>query len=349
MRTARYCILRLCIAALLSSCLCVSALAADSAVSQHLTGVNLPNAGFGHKVVPGKHGTNYLWPTPQDVDMYADIGANVLRIAFLWERMQPVLSGPLAKDELERLDALVARGATRHVTILLDVHNYGSFNKIAIGTGNVPSAAFSDLWSRLASHYRNAPNVAFGLMNEPFKHKAAEWAPIAQEAILAIRKSGARQLILVPGTRWSSAYSWLNKDGDLSNGEALANIEDPANNFIFEAHQYFDSNSSGTQPSCVSEDIGVKRLSAFTEWLRQNGKQAFLGEFGASKDPLCLEALSRTLAFLRDNGDVWRGWTYWAAAPWFGDYMFNIYPPDPVRYPQVPVLMGAMRDREKMR
>jgi endoglucanase len=25
------------------------------------------------------------------------------------------------------------------------------------------------------------------------------------------------------------------------------------------------------------------------------------------------------VAYLENNGDVWRGWTYWAAGPWWGD------------------------------
>jgi endoglucanase len=27
---------------------------------------------------------------------------------------------------------------------------------------------------------------------------------------------------------------------------------------------------------------------------------------------------------MADNRDVWRGWTYWAAGPWWGEYMFSV-------------------------
>jgi endoglucanase len=307
-----------------------------------LHGVNLPNAGFGGKAIPSTHGVNYLWPTPADVDMYADMGANVLRVSFLWERMQPALNGPLEKEELARLDAVVEAASARQVTVLLDVHNYGAYRKELIGSEAVPVSTFADLWARLAAHYRDKTNVAFGLMNEPHKQKADEWAPMAQAAIDAIRQTGAKQLIMLPGTRYSGAHSWLSKDGKLSNAEALGGIQDPANNFIYEVHQYFDADSSGTRPTCVSEDIGEKRLAAFTAWLRQTGHKGFLGEFGASKDPVCLAALDRTLKYMAANADVWHGWTYWAAAKWFGNYMFNIYPPDPERFPQVGVLKKAM-------
>lgn len=305
-------------------------------------GVNLPQAGFGGQVLPGVQGQHYKWPAPSDVDMYLGMGANILRIAFLWERMQPKLNEPLNPDELAFLDALVAKASARQVTILVDVHNYGMYYGKVIGSQEVPLSAFLDLWTRLATHYRDNPYVIFGLMNEPHEHRADAWASIAQAGVTAIRKTGAKQLILVPGAGYSGAHIWLQKDGKLSNAEALGDIKDPANNFVYEAHIYFDADVSGTHPTCVSGDVGIERLKDFTAWLRQKGRKAFLGEFGAAKDSVCLEALQKTLQYMSLNNDVWYGWTYWAAAEWFGDYMFNIYPPDANKFPQVDVLKKAM-------
>jgi len=316
---------------------------AAGAAKPELVGVNLANAGFGGKVRPGVHGVNYLWPKPDDIDLYAGLGANAFRIAFLWERMQPKLFGPLDEAEAGRLDALVKRGDEKGVTVILDVHNYAAYYDQLIGSADVPNDAFFDLWRRLAVRYKDHPSVAFGLMNEPNKHKAADWAPLAEGALAAIRQAGARQLVLVPGTKWSGAHAWLAKDGALSNAEALGGLKDPARNFVFEVHQYFDANTSGTNASCVSATIGVERLKAFTEWARKTGNKGFLGEFGASKDPVCMEALKNTLQYMADNADVWKGWTYWAAAPWFGNYMFNVYPPDPARFPQIEILKQAMQ------
>lgn len=326
-----------------SICLCLAFAAPAAAATPELVGVNLANAGFGGSERPGKHGVNYLWPTPADIDLYADRGATAVRISFLWERMQPKLFGPLDEAEAGRLDALVKKGDARGVKVIIDPHNYAAYYDKLIGTPEVPTAAFADFWTRLAGRYRDNPSAVFGLMNEPNKHKAEEWAPIAKAAVDAIRAAGAKQLVLVPGTRWSGAHAWLAKDGRLSNAEALGEFQDPANNFAFEVHQYFDSNTSGTKPDCVSAQIGVQRLSGFTQWLRTTGHKGFLGEFGASKDPVCMEALKTTLQFLADNADVWVGWTYWAAAPWFGNYMFNVYPPDPARFPQIEILDQAMR------
>jgi endoglucanase len=103
-------------------------------------------------------------------------------------------------------------------------------------------------------------------------------------------------------------------------------------------HQYFDGNSSGTSPACVNENIGVQRIQNATSWLKSTGHKGFLGEFGASKDSTCLMALKNTLEYIEKNADVWEGWTYWAASKWFGDYMFNIYPPDPIQSPQMKII-----------
>ncbi|MFA4995217.1 MAG: glycoside hydrolase family 5 protein [Bdellovibrionales bacterium] len=303
-------------------------------------GINFPDATFGK--APSVIGKDYIWPGSKRVNMYADEGFNIFRVGFYWKRIQPAAFQPLDPRGMAALDEIVNAASARQVTILLDVHNYGSYDgDKLIGSDDVPVAVFNDLWTRLATHYRDNPYVAFGLMNEPNKQSADEWAAIAQEAIYAIRKTGAKQLILVPGTRWDGAHSWMS--GLRSNADALANIKDPENNYIFEAHQYLDSNSSGLSKECVSEDVGVKRLEDMTKWLRKTKHKGFLGEFGAAKDPVCMEALRRMFKYMADNNDVWYGWTYWAAAPWFGNYAFNVYPFESERFPQVDVIKEALQ------
>lgn len=303
-----------------------------------LRGINLAGGDFAPQVLPGKNGTEYGFPPMQDVETYADFGMQVFRLSFLWERIQPNLYGPLDASQMKLVDQVVQAATARHVLVILDVHNYGKYRGRLIGSAEVPNAAFDDLWVKLAKAYKDNAFVAFGLMNEPYKHKADAWAKIAQEAVWAIRKTGARQTILVPGTNFSAAHRWLTKDGELSNGEALRGLKDPANNFAFEAHVYFDKDSSGTHPDCVSETIGPERLSPFTGWLRENDLRGFLGEFGSSTDATCLKNLENTLDYMDANKDVWMGWTLWAASRRFGKYMFNIYPPDPDKFPQARIL-----------
>ena len=72
--------------------------------------------------------------------------------------------------------------------------------------------------------------------------------------------------------------------------------------------------------------------------MKDNNYRAFLGEFGASQNEVCLKVLDKTLAYMDENSDAWYGWSYWAASKWFGDYMFNVYPPDIQKYPQAKIL-----------
>ena len=44
------------------------------------------------------------------------------------------------------------------------------------------------------------------------------------------------------------------------------------------------------------------------------------------------------MAFLRENGDVWVGWTYWAGGDWWGNYPYSIQPQDGRTKPQGEVL-----------
>lgn len=288
------------------------------------TGINIGGAAIGSSVLPGKNGTNYLWATPEELASYAAAGFNIVRVPFLWERIQPELFGPLNKEEAARLDALVIEAKQRDISIILDLHNYGKYRGDLIGSDTVPVSAFEDIWAKLSTRYLKYNNVQFGLMNEPHKHTANSWAPIVQASVYAIRNTGATQRILIPSPPYSGAHTWLKKQGEKSNAEALRVLIDPSNNFTYEFHQYFDSNTSGTSPKCDHANVGIDRISDATEWLRRNQKTGFLGEFGASKEPMCLAALENTLRYMKENSDVWSGWTYWVSVKWMPNYFFNI-------------------------
>ncbi|WDS38141.1 glycoside hydrolase family 5 protein [Pseudoxanthomonas sp.] len=295
-------------------------------------GVNLAGAEFKSSQKPGTLFKDYTYPSEKDFVYFASKGMNVVRLPFLWERLQPQPKGEFDPTQLKLLQKTVETASKHGISVLLDIHNYARYNGQKIGSDAVPVEVFTDLWTRLAREpaFANNPRVLFGLMNEPHDMGASDWAQSAQAAIDAIRAAGANNLILVPGTAWSGAHSWgsLTAGRGTSNGDALAKLTDPANQMVFEVHQYIDKDSSGTKPECGSDDsIGVRRLEGFTRWLREHGKTGFLGEFGASTDPTCLAALDKMLAYMQTNGDVWRGWSYWAAGGWWPpSYMFNVQP-----------------------
>jgi aryl-phospho-beta-D-glucosidase BglC (GH1 family) len=299
-----------------------------------LIGVNLSGAEYD----PGGtiEGTNYTYPTDAEIDYYASKGMTVIRLPFLLERVEPVAGGPLSTTELGYIDNVVNYAASKGIDVILDPHDYGDEYGTVIGTTAASNATFANFWGELAAHFASTPNVLFGLMNEPNAVTPEQWLVSANAAIAAIRAAGATtQQILVPGTDWDGADTWISS----GNAQVLGSgIVDPSHNFAFEVHQYLDSDGSGTSSTVVSTEIGVERLTAITQWAEATGNKLFLGEFGVASDPTSLTAMNNMLAYMAQHTDVWEGGTYWAAGPWLGNYMYSIEPTNGVDAPQMGVL-----------
>jgi len=310
----------------------------------YFPGVNLSVAEFGKG---SKLGTNYTYPNDTEFAYFQAKGFKIVRIPFKWERVQPQVLGPLDPANLKELDRCVSQANQRGLVVLLDVHNYGGRNvdgkNFFIGIDpELTSDMFNDFWVKLGSHYKDNPLVWIGLMNEPHKQTAPLTAQIMQSAVNALRGAGLKNRILVPGTSWTGAHAWI-KSG---NGAAYANFTDPGNNFAFEVHQYLDKDSSGTHVEAVP-GIGQKCLVDFTAWAKQYHFKAFLGEFGWDGNPANTQANTEgdaLLSSMDQNKDVWIGYTYWAAGPWWNKYMYSVEPDGlkqgaPVDKNQLPVLI----------
>lgn len=306
------------------------------------TGVNLAGAEFAENSLPGSYGTDYTYPTHAEVDYFTGKGMNVFRLPFRWERLQRTAFADFDAAELARIDDFVNYATGKGASVVLDPHNYARYYGTVIGTGNVPAGAFADLWGRLASRYKGNGRVIFGLMNEPHDMPTELWRDDANAAIQSIRNAGAANLILVPGNGWTGAHSWNQSWYGTPNAQAMLGINDPGNNYAFEAHQYMDGNFSGTSDQCVSATIGSEKLAEFTNWLRQNGRRGFLGEFAGGRNNTCYAALDNMLSYVDNNADVWLGWTYWAAGPWWGDYIFTLEPAGGTDRPQVSPLSSHL-------
>jgi endoglucanase len=293
-----------------------------------LAGINLAGADFGN--VPGRHGREYLYPTRDSISYYRDLGFNLVRLPFKWERLQPDIGAAFATSEQALLFGCVEAVLGAGMSVVLDPHNYAKRRVRAdnwstehvIGTGAVPSQAFADFWARLAAPFKDEQRIMFGLMNEPVDLSPSAWLEIANAAIVAIRRIGATNLILVPGIAYTGAHSWI-----AVGNTAMARVEDPIRNFALEVHQYFDPDSSGTHPEAVSGTIGSERVEAFQSWARQNGCRAFLGEFNGGRNRTSYNALHDLCQELSANDDVWLGWAAWAGGPrWPDADMFNLEP-----------------------
>mgnify|MGYP000126630773 CR=1 FL=1 len=313
----------------------VAAASCDANVA--LKGVNIAGAEFNGNKLPGVLYKDYIYPNKTELDHFASIGVDVIRLPFRWERLQPALFGELDAAELTNIVSTVALAKAQGVCVILDVHNYGAYRGKALGTTEVPVKAFIDLWTRLAARFNEPAVTAFGLMNEPSKLPIDQWADAAQQTVTAIRQGGAKNLMLVSGGRWSGVHDWEKPIGGTSNAAAFANFQDPLKRTLIEVHQYADTNYSGTGKTCLPAENFATMFTNITRWAKTNDQKLFLGEFGTPASQQCLEALDAILAQMNDAA-VWRGWTYWAAGSWWGSYPLSIEPKNGQDAPQTAVL-----------
>ncbi|KAG8804592.1 hypothetical protein FRC16_006034 [Serendipita sp. 398] len=263
-------------------------------------GVNESSAEFGQGKYPGILGTDYTWPSPSSVDYFVGKGMNFFRIAFAMERLSPSgLTGSFDATYLQGLKTIVSYVTGKGAYAALDPHNFARFNGAVI----TDLTAFQAWWTKLANEFKSDSRVIFDVNNEPWGIPATDALAFNQAGINGIRSTGATQLILAEGTSWSGAWTWISS----GNGDAFKTISDPLGNTAIEMHQYLDSDGSGTSEVCVSSTIGVERLTAATNWLKQNNLKGFLGELGAGSNDACITAVKGALCHMQQQGGTWIG------------------------------------------
>ncbi|MDR1683660.1 MAG: cellulase family glycosylhydrolase [Candidatus Symbiothrix sp.] len=305
-------------------------------------GVNLACAEFAEGHIPGEYGKHYTYPDAKELDYFKSKGLMLVRLPFKWERLQPELFGKLDKVELDRIKNFISEADKRGMYVILDLHNYGrryvDGKKTIIGTDNLKVEHFADFWEKLAKEMKNHTNIyGHGLMNEPHDMEESEscWFEMAQSAITAIRKMDMKKTIIVGGDDWSSAERWLEQS------DTLKHLIDPANNLMFEAHVYFDNDASGGYKKSYDEegctpDKGVNRVKPFVEWLKENDFKGMIGEYGVPHtDERWLETMDNFLSYLQKEGV---NATYWAAGPWWGNYVLRLTPTNGEDRPQMKVV-----------
>ena len=301
-------------------------------------GVNMSGAEFGG-IYPGVDGTHYGYPGKEDLAYFKNKGFNLVRFPFRWERIQPQLGGELNQTELAKMKKFMDEAQELGIYVLLDMHNFGRYciycdgvdsdnNQYAIiGTAQCKVTDFCDAWRRLVTEFKDYPNLwGYDIMNEPNAMlTSTPWFDIAQACITEIRAIDMETPIIVSGDEFSSAKNWVTESGDLKD------LVDPADNLIYQAHVYFDSDTSGNYALPYDQDgadanTGVARLTPFVEWLKQYGKRGFVGEYGVPDDDgRWLDVLDNALKYLSDNGV---NGTYWSAGPRWGDYPLAVQPED---------------------
>lgn len=291
-----------------------------------LTGVNTAGAEFNLKSLPGTPFKDYTYPTKEDLAFFAQQGANVIRLPFRWERLQPSLDAPLDAGEVGRIRSTVSAAKAQGLCVLLDMHNFAKYYDNKLGDKGSLDAAFIKSWLLIAKEFADPTETMFGLMNEPANMPLIDWAALAKQTLKALRDAKATNIVLVSGGRWSGVHDWFA--GLLaSNASEFDDLQDPLNRAILEVHQYTDTDYSGTHTNltgagCLPPDHFNSRFQRISDWAIEHNQQLFLGEFGVPSSPECIASLTRLLELTQSP--PWRGWTYWAAGRWWGNYHMAI-------------------------
>ncbi|WP_328186247.1 glycoside hydrolase family 5 protein [Marinobacter sp. OP 3.4] len=302
-----------------------------------LRGVNLSGAEFNSRKIPGRMFTDYTYPSPSDFQYFADKGANMIRLPIRWERIQHELQGELDGAELNQIRKAVANARNNGQCLLIDLHNYAAYEGEIIGEGRVTAEDLVDVWSRLAAELDDTDHVALGLMNEPYTLDLPDWAVVAQDTVAALRQQGVDHLIMVSGGRWSGVHEWFKQSAGSSNAAEFKDFEDPLDRSVLEVHQYLNEGYSGTRDDCLPPEHFDSMFRNISQWADENDQQLFMGEFGSPPREECLASLERLLE-LTNNPIIWRGWAYWAAGAWWGDYFLTVHPKNGQDRPQMAIL-----------
>jgi aryl-phospho-beta-D-glucosidase BglC (GH1 family) len=278
-----------------------------------MMGVNLSGAEF--------NGWALWQDNPQVWDYYHAKGLDLIRVPFLWERLQPVLYGAV---DFSDLDVIVGLARERGMKVVLDMHNFDYYDGSLVGTAAVPNAAFADVWRKIAAHYSNDSAIyGYALMNEPHG-TGGLWPASAQAATDAIREVDSSTWIIVSGENWSKVSSWRRDNPNLD-------VQDASGKIIYEGHVYFDSSwpaGDGSYGSYDSEnpavDSGLRLVHPFILWLQEKGARGFIGEYGVPKDDIRWMPLMDT--FLSHINAYGLSSTYWSAGENWNNYALDCSP-----------------------
>ncbi|CDM33423.1 CAZyme family GH5 [Penicillium roqueforti] len=281
-------------------------------------GTSESGAEFGEDQIPGVYGTDYIFPDASTIQILTGKGMNIFRVDFLMERLVPdSMTGGFDDAYLSNLTTTVKAITDAGSHAVLDPHNYGRFNGEIISS----TSDFQTFWKNVAGEFASNELVIFDTNNEYHDMDQDLVLQLNQAAIDGIREAGATsQYIFVEGNSWTGAWTWVDVNDNLKD------LTDPQDKIVYEMHQYLDSDGSGTSEICVSTTIGEERVTDATQWLKDNGKVGVLGEFAGGVNDDCKAAITGMLDYLGDNSDVWLGALWWAAGPWWGDYIFSMEP-----------------------
>lgn len=328
-------------------------------------GVNIAGA---ENPYPSSSQFNYIYPQPMELDYFASKGFGLIRLPVKMRRLQPISFGPL--DPINRTDEPAVAGSipgtqtnllaikavldyafTKNMYVVLDPHDFGAvtdtyYNNLFRYLGSDPKGTdqLVDWWMRIATVFKNYPNVIWGIQNEPAGMSAADWKVGAVAAINAIAAITTTQWVFIPGSSFTGGHSWVSN----GNAAAWAGYVPPVGlKIAFEMHEYLDSDFSGSHAVCAGS--GSSPMTGATSWASTNGFKIWIGEIGWSTDVSCPSDATTLMSYFTSNEPTYMGWAYWVggSSAFYGIYMYTVvpsgYPTGPFTdKPQTSILTGNL-------
>lgn len=343
-------------------------------MEEPMLGVNLASASGG--AVPGTFGNDYMYPRLQDLYYYKAKGVRLIRFPFRAARVLENLDGDAldydqANSDIKAMKTIVDEAERLGMWVFLDAHDYAertiNGTQQKLGDEVYTKEKFGRMWRMIAEAFQDNSNIwGYDLQNEP-KVSAANLVPIYQAAINAIRTVDTKAQIIVEGANWASAYEWIygNRSDKLypeypstvdwsykaSSNWDLANLVDPQNKIVFEAHGYFDQDNSGTYQKGYQEVDFKKRFAPFLEWCKVNKKKGLIGEFGVPYVGAKTASDERWMTVIDQAFDFFRSYqvnaTYWCGGAMYEANELTVQPDKNALYGNYNIEKSTMGVMEK--
>lgn len=290
----------------------------------------------GFNLSGGEFDSAFNLPYATDALYFIRKGANILRIPFKWEYIQPDLSKPIdfSTGNAKKLNDLVTTFTKAHLFVILDMHNFlrypsNNFQGPVIGNdANATTEKFALAWGSFAKQFKNNNYVFFDLMNEPL----ADPELILKNynaALDVIRKEGFDNLVLLEGSDWSKMSTWTNKNAKYF---IASNIHDPQNNYALSIHQYFDDEGGSTNNCFSSLEVLTKiHFDSFVTWIKTQKVPIFLTELGGANNQNCADTIQTVLTAVENHPDEnhaggFIGWAGWMGGHATSGFLLNLMP-----------------------
>jgi endoglucanase len=242
------------------------------------------------------------------------------------------------------VDRMVAHARAAGLRVVLNDHHFDALTSDPWSQTN----KFCAIWRQVATHYRDADDIVFELLNEPKDKATAEVMNVIwTQGIETIRQVAPARTIMVGTARWNSTdtitalklpeadrnlivtvhcyepflfthqgASWAGNDpltvGIKFPGPPETPIEkNPKATNTWVTRWIADYNTQPTEKNPSSAKAFRPRLEKAAQWGREHGRPIYLGEFGAIKNADPKSRANYDRAMRETCVEFGIGWAVW--------------------------------------